>query len=123
MLDGATAEWAGRAPPSGVVADLDAIALQQLDQFAALVHLADDVAAADELAPHIELRDGRPGAEFLDALTQRLILKDIDALEEHAEVAQHLHDGRREAALRTEERRAGKECGSTSRARWSPNPY
>src|SRR3546814_12371486 len=107
MLDGATAEWAGRAPPSGVVADLDAIALQQLDQFAALVHLADDVAAADELALHIELRDGRPGAEFLDALTQRLILKDIDALEAHAEVAQHLHDGRREAALR-EDREIGR---------------
>src|SRR3546814_18325233 len=80
MLHGATAEWAGRAPPSGVVADLDAIALQQLDQFAALVHLADDVAAADALALQHKMPYCRTGAEFLDSLTQPLILKAIHAI-------------------------------------------
>src|SRR2546425_11610508 len=35
-------------------------------QFAALVQLADDVAAADELAVHEDLRDRRPVGEALD---------------------------------------------------------
>ncbi len=40
--------------------DGDALLGEQLLQFAGLEHLADDVAAADELALHIELRNGRP---------------------------------------------------------------
>ena len=41
---------------------------QHLLQLAALVHLHHDVRAADELAVHVELGDGRPVAVFLDAL-------------------------------------------------------
>ena len=37
-----------------------AASLEQLAQLARAVHLAHDVAAADELALHVELRDGRP---------------------------------------------------------------
>ena len=38
----------------------DALLLEQALQLAGLEHLADDVGAADELALHVELRDGRP---------------------------------------------------------------
>src|SRR5664279_6351939 len=37
-----------------------ALVLERLLQFAGLEHLAHDVAAADELALHVELRNGRP---------------------------------------------------------------
>ena len=40
----------------------DALVVEQLLQLALLEHLADDVAAADELALDVELRDGRPVA-------------------------------------------------------------
>src|SRR5262249_23047049 len=72
---------------------------------AGLEHLADDVAAADELALDVELRDGRPLAEVLDALAQLRVDQDVDAVELHAELAQHVDDGGREPALR-EHRRA-----------------
>ena len=49
-------------------------------QLAALVHLAHDVAAADELATHVKLRDRRPVAVLLDPVTDRLIRKHIDPL-------------------------------------------
>ena len=48
----------------------DALLRQQRLQFAGLEHLHDDVAAADELALDVELRDGRPLRELLDALAQ-----------------------------------------------------
>mgnify|MGYP003693735643 CR=1 FL=1 len=51
-----------REPDSGrgCRADGDALVGEQLLQFTGLEHLADDVAAADELALDVELRDGRP---------------------------------------------------------------
>src|SRR5690606_1448345 len=64
---------AGRA--SGGGAHLDAAGLQQLLQLAGLEHLADDVAAADELALNVELGDRRPAREVLDALAQAGILE------------------------------------------------
>src|SRR5882724_277452 len=89
----------------GRVGQRDALVLHELAELAGLVHLADDVAAAHEFALDVELRDGRPLAEFLDALTQFRVDQDVDAVELHAELAQHLDDGGREAALR-EHRRA-----------------
>src|SRR5215211_8899920 len=83
----------------------DALFLHELLEFAGLEHLTDDVTAAHELALHVELRDGRPLAEFLDALAQLRVDQDVDAVELHAELAQALDDGGREAALR-EHRRA-----------------
>src|SRR4030095_1538942 len=85
---------------SGGVRDRDALFLEELLELAGLEHPADDVAAAHELALHVELRDGRPLAEFLDALAQLRVDQDVDAMELHAELAQALDDGGREAALR-----------------------
>src|SRR5205823_6765410 len=48
----------GRPPGSG--ADGNAFFFEQLLQFAGIEHLADDVAAADELALDVELRHCRP---------------------------------------------------------------
>src|SRR5665213_2579499 len=78
----------------------DALFLEQVLQFARLVHFADDVAAADELALDVELRDGRPVREFLDALADLRIGQHVNAFELHADLRQNLHYRRREAALR-----------------------
>src|ERR1700722_897217 len=78
---------------------------QNLFQLARFEHLADDVAAADELALDVELRNGRPVGEILDALADRRIGQHVHALELHAEGGEDRADARREAALR-ENRRA-----------------
>ena len=57
-----------------------------------LEHLADDVAAADELALDVELRDGRPVGIGLDAVAQVVGLQHVEALIGHAEVIEDLHD-------------------------------
>src|SRR5882672_1423379 len=75
-----------------------ALILQQLLQFAGLEHLADDVAAADELALDVELGNGRPVAELLDALAKLRILQHVHAFEPDAELAQDLHHRGGEAA-------------------------
>ena len=82
----------------------DALVLQQRRQFAIGRHFAHDVAAADELAFDIELRNGRPIGELLDPVAQGGIDQDIDAFEFDAEIAQDLHDGGRETALRKHRR-------------------
>ena len=56
------------AAPLRLLACRDALFLQQVLQFAGLEHLADDIAAADELALHVKLRDGRPVRIRLDAV-------------------------------------------------------
>src|SRR5262249_47230368 len=84
---------------------VDALAVQEGAQLAGVVHLADDVAAADELALDVELRNRRPLREVLDALAQGGVGQHVDALELDAELAQHLNHGRGESALR-EYRRA-----------------
>src|SRR6266705_2827161 len=68
-----------------------ALVLEQALQLAGLEHLADDVAAADELALDVELRDGRPAREFLDALPQLVVLEHVEALIGHAEIVEDLH--------------------------------
>src|SRR5205814_7642144 len=55
-----------QAPGSG--ADRHALFLEHLLQLTGLEHLADDVAAADELAVDVKLGDRRPVRELLDAL-------------------------------------------------------
>src|SRR5437762_12270581 len=50
-------------------------------QFAALVQLADDVAAADELAVHVDLRDRRPVGEALDRVALPGRAQNVDRVE------------------------------------------
>src|SRR5205823_7457921 len=84
----------------GSGADGDALLFEDLLQLAGLVHLAYDVAAADELTLDIELRDRRPVREFLDPLTDPRVGKDVDTFELDPDVAQDLYHRRGEAALR-----------------------
>src|SRR3989442_12881815 len=69
-------------------------------QFAALVQLADDVAAADELAVHVDLRDRRPVGEALDRVALLGRAQNVDRVERLAEVLKDLRRRRREPALR-----------------------
>ena len=70
-----------------------------LDEFTALKHFADDVAAADEFAFNVKLRNGWPVAEGFDAFAKFWVGKDVDAFELHAHMGQDLHNGGRKAAL------------------------
>src|SRR5271167_3260543 len=88
-------EGEGLSHPNG-----DALLFEDLLQFTGLVYLADDVAAADELALDVELRDRRPVRKFLDSLADSRIGKDVDAFELDPKVAQDLNHCRGEAALR-----------------------
>src|ERR1043166_4442100 len=85
-------------------ADKDAFLFEHLLQFAGLEHLADDVATADEFALDIKLRDRRPVREFLDALAHGRVGQYVDAFELDPHMAEDLHDGRGEAALRKDRR-------------------
>src|SRR5579871_992 len=75
----------------GLGARGDAVLLQEILELAILEHLADDVAAADELALHIELRNGRPVREFLDTVADLGIGEDVDAFELDAQGREDLH--------------------------------
>ena len=66
----------------------------------ALEHLEEDVAAADELPVDVELRDGRPVRERLDALTDLRVLEDVDLLELGAAATEDLDRAVAEPALR-----------------------
>src|SRR5689334_14551765 len=81
-------------------ARVDALVLERLLQFAGLKHLADDVAAADELALDVKLRDGRPVGIFLDALPQLGRLQNVQAFVRNAEMVEDLHDLPGKSALR-----------------------
>src|SRR6185312_1908735 len=93
----------GEAPSGG--ARIDALVLEEGAELPRLEHLADDVAAADELAFDIELRNGRPAREILDALADLGVGQHVDAFELDAHMGEDLHHRGREAALR-EDRRA-----------------
>jgi len=84
----------------GSRADRHALVGKELLQFAGLEHLADDVAAADEFALDVELRNGRPIGVGLDAVPQVGGLKDIEPLVADADVIENLHHLPGEAALR-----------------------
>ena len=60
---------------------LKALTLNQLLQLATLKHLGHDVRATDKLTMDIELGDGWPVGVLLDALTNALIIKDIDGMQ------------------------------------------
>uniref|UniRef100_A0A0N4ZXX1 LigA n=1 Tax=Parastrongyloides trichosuri TaxID=131310 RepID=A0A0N4ZXX1_PARTI len=81
-------------------AEGDALLDHQGLKLAGLEHLAHDVRPADKLALHIELGDGGPVGEALDAVAQALVLKHIDADEGRAHVVEDLHRQRGEAAAR-----------------------
>src|SRR5262249_28364793 len=74
---------------------------EQLLQLPGLVHLAHDVAAADEFAVDVELRNGRPVGVVLDPLPDAGVGEHVDR-EELVDPAgvQHLHRHLREPALR-----------------------
>src|SRR5258708_32615157 len=50
---------------------------EQLLQFARFVHFHHDVRAADEFALHVELRNGRPVREPLDALADFVVFEHV----------------------------------------------
>jgi len=64
------------------------------------IHVFDNVAAAHELAPHVELRKGRPAGELLHAVANRRIFENVHRLVARSEFVENSYDGRREAALR-----------------------
>src|SRR5262249_51999777 len=72
--------------PSGLRAfpDGQAFLLQQALQLAGLEHLAHDIAAADEFALDVELRNGRPVGIGLDAVAQLVVLQDVEPFVGHA---------------------------------------
>ena len=64
-----------------------------------LIHLQGDVAAADQLAVHVELRIRRPVRVALQRLAHLRLLEDVDVLELGAHRAQGRHGLGGEAAL------------------------
>ena len=70
--------WIGRLFGGGLV-DRDAGLLEVSLQLLLLEHFADDVAAADELALDVELRQRRPVGIGLDAVAQFGIFQHVDA--------------------------------------------
>ncbi len=79
------------------------LAAEHLLEFARLVHLHHDVRAADELALHVQLRDGGPVAVFLDALADLLVFQHVHrghGLGVHAAGLEDLDGAAREAAHR-----------------------
>ena len=66
-----------------VLPDLYAFVGKELAQFAGLIHFAYDIAAADKLALHVELRDRRPIRELFDAIADLGVLQHVDAFELH----------------------------------------
>src|SRR4029077_13011839 len=70
---------------------LDTLRLQEVLQLACLEHLPDDIAAADELAFHIELRDRGPVGIGLDAVAQIVRFQHIQSFVSDAEMIQDLH--------------------------------
>src|SRR5665213_166002 len=77
----------------------DALGIENAGKFAGLEHLAHDVAATDELALHVKLRNRRPIRKRLDALTDLVVFEAIHMLVAHAEIVQNLHKLARESAL------------------------
>mmetsp|Transcript_22711 Transcript_22711/g.63386 ORF Transcript_22711/g.63386 Transcript_22711/m.63386 type:complete len:201 (+) Transcript_22711:304-906(+) len=71
-----------------------------LTELAGLVQLDHDVAAADELTADVELRDGGPLAEILDALSDGLVAEHVDGVEIDLVALQDLGGRVGEAALR-----------------------
>lgn len=86
--------------PLGLALGVFQLDAEEVMQFAGLVHLGHDIAAADELALDVELGEGGPLAELLEALADFFVFKDIEALELGASVVEDLHGAGGEAAHR-----------------------
>jgi len=78
---------------------LDGLESEGLEELARPVHLLDDVAAADELALDVELRNRRPGRVGLDALADVRGGEHVDRLVLGQHGIEDADDRRREAAL------------------------
>src|SRR2546427_2690734 len=87
MYDAAAKPSLGRR----ALLERDALLLQQALQLARLKHFADDVAAADEFALDVQLRDRGPFGIGLDALAQIVRFEHVQALIAHAEMIENLH--------------------------------
>ena len=73
---------------------------QRVRQLTRLMHLGHDVATADELSVHVELRVSGPIRIFLQSLAYFRIRQDVEGLEGDPFFFEDLHDGIREAAGR-----------------------
>lgn len=76
------------------------ILANELGQLSALIQLLHDVAAANQLAVHVELRVGWPGGVLLQSLPKLLVFKDIDGGVGDVEKVQYSTRLVREAAER-----------------------
>src|SRR5690606_20350676 len=74
--------------------------LEYLLELTRLEELGRDVAAADQLAVDVELRERRPVRIHLETLANLGVLKNVDVCEARAGRAQNRDGFRREAALR-----------------------
>ena len=84
----------GHAPVSAGERDLEL-----LPEFPGVVHLNQDIGAANELALHIHLRDGGPAGILLDALADLHIGEHIEGFEGNTQRVQDLHHVVGETAL------------------------
>ena len=74
---------------------------QKLRELAGVEHLLDDVAAANQLALDVKLREGGPVVDLDGHIAKRLQRgKHVDGPVLDAECLEHLHDAHREAAAR-----------------------
>lgn len=67
-------------------------------EFAGLVHFDHDIRAADEFSGNIELREGGPLAEFLEAHAEVVAFQDVDIGKVDAEVVEDTNGAGGEAA-------------------------
>src|ERR1700761_1357137 len=85
---------------SGGSAGGDALVGEQLLQLTGLEHLADDIAAADELALDVKLGNGRPVRIGLDAVAQLGGFENVQTLIADPDVIEDLHHLAGKTALR-----------------------
>jgi hypothetical protein len=78
----------------------DPLVRQMRREFARLEHFPDNVAAADELAFDVKLRDRRPVGKFLDSLANLVACKTIHRLIGDVQIIQDLDDLAGKTALR-----------------------
>jgi NAD(P)-dependent dehydrogenase (short-subunit alcohol dehydrogenase family) len=99
-LRGAAVRKPARRPSSAASKSGGGLLAEKRLELTRLEHLGDDVAAADEFALHIELRDSRPVGVVFDALAQFTRVQNVDAFILGAEMIEDLHDAAGEAAHR-----------------------
>src|SRR6185437_15564950 len=78
----------------------DALGVESTHKLARLKHLAHDIAATDEFALDVELRQRRPVRKLLDALAYLVRFEAIHMRVIDAEIVEDLHELAGKAALR-----------------------